>query len=85
MNTLRITMLAALVDQSATFVFLLSDRLYGLAIAFGSGSQADRYHIIRALAVTLLKALVPELRPLLEVPVYRPGSEPRVVAFDNHR
>jgi len=53
------------VDRTATFVFYLGDRLYGTVTAYVSGPQAGRYHFTSALAVTLLKALAPELRPLI--------------------
>jgi hypothetical protein len=53
------------VDRTATFVFFLGDRLYGTVTVFVSGQQAGRYHFTSALAVSLLKALEPELRPLL--------------------
>lgn len=81
MNTLRINTLAASVDRNATFVFILSDRLYGAAIALASGPEGDRYRFIRAVAVTLLKAMLPELQPLLEAPARRSAAEPRIVAF----
>jgi hypothetical protein len=84
MNTLRIGTLAASVDRTATFVFILSDRLYGAAIAFASGPEADRYRVIRAVAVSLLKALVPELQPLLEAPARRSAAKRRIVAFGGH-
>jgi len=80
MNTLRIGTLAASVDRTATFAFFLSDRLCGAAIAFASGTEADRYRVIRAFAVSLLKVLVPELRPLLEAPARRSATKPRIVA-----
>ena len=54
------------VDRTATFVFFLSDRLYGAVTAYVSGAEAGRYRFTSALAVSLLKALAPELQPLLE-------------------
>jgi len=53
------------VDRTATFVFYLGDQLYGIVTAYVSGPQAGKYHFTSALAVTLLKALAPELRPLI--------------------
>ena len=53
------------VDRTATFVFFLSDRLYGTVTAYVSGPEAGQYRFTSALAVSLLKALAPELRPLL--------------------
>jgi membrane peptidoglycan carboxypeptidase len=54
------------VDRTATFVFFLGDRLYGTVTAYVSGPEAGDYHFTSALAVSLLKALAPELQPLLE-------------------
>jgi membrane peptidoglycan carboxypeptidase len=54
------------VDRTATFVFFLGDHLYGTVTAFVSGPEAGHYHFTSALAVSLLKSLQPELRPLLE-------------------
>lgn len=54
------------VDRTATFVFFLGDRMYGTVVAYVSGPQAGQYHFTSALAVTLLKALAPQLHPLLE-------------------
>ena len=54
------------VDRTATFVFFLGDRLYGTVTAYVSGPEAGQYHFTSALAVSLLKALEPELRPLLD-------------------
>ena len=53
------------VDRTATFVFFLGDRFYGTLTAYVAGAQADQYRFSSALAVSLLKALAPELQPLL--------------------
>jgi len=37
-----------------------------------------------ALALTLLRALVPELQPLLETSASRPASKPRIVALNRN-
>ena len=54
------------VDRTATFVFFLGDRFFGTITAYVSGPGAAQYHFTSALAVTLLKALAPEFRPLIE-------------------
>jgi hypothetical protein len=56
------------VDRTATFVFFLGDRFYGTVTAYVSGDDADRYKFTSALAVSLLKALSPQLKPLLDTP-----------------
>ena len=50
------------VDRTATFVFFLGDRYYGTVTAYVSGKEAGRYHFSSALAVSLLRALAPQLR-----------------------
>jgi membrane peptidoglycan carboxypeptidase len=65
------------VDRTATFVFFLGDRLYGTVTAYVSGPEAGLYRFTSALAVSLLKALAPELQPLLE-PASK-GSTPHPV------
>ena len=53
------------VDRTATFVFFLGDRFFGTVTAYVAGPEADRYHFTSALAVRVLKALEPALRPLI--------------------
>jgi membrane peptidoglycan carboxypeptidase len=55
-----------LVDRTATFVFFVGDRLYGTVTAFVPGAQAANYHFTSSLAVSLLRALAPKLRALIE-------------------
>ena len=57
------------VDRTATFVFFLGDRFFGTITAYVPGSIAGSYHFTSAIAVQLLKALEPELQPLLGSPV----------------
>lgn len=56
-------------DRTATFVFFLGDRFFGTITAYVPGSVAASYHFTSALAVELLKALQPQLDPLLRSPV----------------
>jgi hypothetical protein len=56
------------VDRTATFVFFLGDRFFGTITAYVPGAIAGTYHFTSALAVQLLKALEPQLEPLLEEP-----------------
>jgi len=53
------------IDRTATFVFFLGDRFFGTVTAYVPGPYASRYHFSSALAVQLLKALQPDLQPLL--------------------
>src|SRR5262249_20159063 len=52
-------------DRTATFVFFLGDRFFGTVTAYVPAPAANRYQFSSALAVQLLKALQPELQPLL--------------------
>jgi membrane peptidoglycan carboxypeptidase len=56
-------------DRTATFVFFLGDRFFGTITAYVPGSVAASYHFTSALAVQLLKAIQPQLEPLLSSPV----------------
>jgi hypothetical protein len=56
------------VDRTATFVFFLGERFYGTVTAYVSGEEADNYKFSSALAVSLLKALAPQLKPLIDPP-----------------
>jgi membrane peptidoglycan carboxypeptidase len=63
------------VDRTATFMFYLGDRFYGTITAYVPGAAAAQYHFSSALAVHLLKALKPELEPLLDSPVSGPAAQ----------
>jgi hypothetical protein len=56
------------VDRTATFVFFLGDRFFGTITAYVPGTIAGTYHFTSALAVQLLKAVEPQLDPLLDKP-----------------
>jgi membrane peptidoglycan carboxypeptidase len=64
------------VDRTATFVFFLGDRFFGTITAYVPGTIAGTYHFTSALAVQLLKALEPQLDPLLEVPASEAAPMP---------
>jgi membrane peptidoglycan carboxypeptidase len=56
------------VDRTATFVFFLGDRFFGTVTAYVPGRAAAHFSFTSAMAVQLLKALRPELEPLLRAP-----------------
>jgi membrane peptidoglycan carboxypeptidase len=56
------------VDRTATFVFFLGDRFFGTITAYVPGAIAGNYHFTSAIAVQLLKAIEPQLEPLLRSP-----------------
>ncbi len=63
-----------IVDRTATFVFFLGDRFFGTVTAYVPGKTAGQYHFTSALAVQLLKALKPQLDPLLATPAAIPPA-----------
>jgi membrane peptidoglycan carboxypeptidase len=54
------------VSRSATFVFLIDDRFFGVVTAVVTGPEAGRYHFTSSLPVQLFTALMPEVLPVLE-------------------
>jgi membrane peptidoglycan carboxypeptidase len=61
------------VDRTGTFVFFIGDRFFGTVTAYVAGAEAANYGFSSALAVQLLKALSPELAPLINMPATPPG------------
>ena len=57
------------VDRTATFVFFLGDRFFGTVAAYVPGAIAGKYQFTSAIAVQLLKAIEPQLEPLLRSPI----------------
>jgi membrane peptidoglycan carboxypeptidase len=70
-----------LVDRTATFVFFLGDRVYGTVTAFVAGAQAANYHFTSSLAVSLLKALAPELQALIEKSTDKSVAQPQLATL----
>ena len=56
------------VDRTATFAFFLGSRFFGTITAYVPGAIAAQYDFTSALAVHLLKAIEPQLEPLLRSP-----------------
>jgi membrane peptidoglycan carboxypeptidase len=54
------------VSRSATFVFLIDDRFFGVLTAVVTGPEAGRYHFTSSLPVQIFTALMPEVLPVLE-------------------
>lgn len=49
------------ISRTATFVFALSDRFYGVATAYVEGAAADRYAFTSGLPVRVVRLLLPRL------------------------
>lgn len=52
-------------SRTSTFVFFIDDRLFGTVTAYVTGPEASRHRFTSSLPVQLLKALGPELAPIL--------------------
>ena len=48
-------------NRTATFVFYIGERYYGVFTAFVQGQEAGKYHFTSGLPVTLLKLLAPSI------------------------
>jgi membrane peptidoglycan carboxypeptidase len=66
------------VNRTATFVFFLGDRFFGVISAHVAGSDAAAYGFTSALPTQLLQSLAPLLQPLLDRTP--PAPRPEVVA-----
>ncbi|MGZ8265612.1 MAG: hypothetical protein ACXW2I_15900, partial [Burkholderiales bacterium] len=54
------------VSRTATFVFYIGDRYFGVITAYVPGQTAQNYNFTSALPVQILKNLAPELNPYLD-------------------
>lgn len=66
------------VDRTGTFVFYIGDRFFGTVTAYVAGAEAANYGFSSAIAVQLLKALSPELAPLINMPM-APTASPSTI------
>ena len=63
-------------NRTATFVFFIGDRFFGVVTVFVSGTEADNYRFTSSLPTQVLKTLGPMLRPLFEgVPAVYPAVQ----------
>ena len=53
-------------NRTATFIFYIGERYYGVITAYVEGREAGNYHFTSALPVTLLKILAPNLLTRLD-------------------
>ena len=56
---------AQVISRTATFVFFLGSRHFGVITAYVAGADAAQYHFTSAVPVQVLKSLRPVLEPLL--------------------
>jgi membrane peptidoglycan carboxypeptidase len=62
------------VGRAAAFAFFIGDRFFGVLTAHVPGETARRYKFTSALPTQVLKALAPDLQPLITAPPSRPGA-----------
>jgi membrane peptidoglycan carboxypeptidase len=67
------------VSRTATFVFFVGDRYFGVITAYVPGQGAQNYNFTSALPVQILKNLAPELNPYLD-PTNEKGCEAATAA-----
>lgn len=66
------------VNRTATFVFTIGDRYFGVISAYVEGSEAAKYRFTSALPVQVLKVLAPKLMPFMEaIPPENPVTQKR--------
>ena len=53
------------VSRTASFVFVIGDRFFGMVSAYVSGPDADRYRFTSSLALQTFKTLAPAIEPLV--------------------
>jgi membrane peptidoglycan carboxypeptidase len=63
------------VSRSATFVFTIDDRFFGVLTAVVTGPEAARYHFTSSLPVQIFTALMPEVLPVLEAGAASPAPQ----------
>ena len=75
-------------NRTATFVFYIGERYFGVITAYVQGREAENYHFTSALPVTLLKLLAPTLLakldknfkepPTIDQPPAEPKANPNI-------
>jgi membrane peptidoglycan carboxypeptidase len=65
------------VNRTATFAFYLGDRHFGTLTALVQGEQAGRFGFTSSLTAQMLKTLLPQLQPHLDL---QPPAPPKVAA-----
>ena len=53
------------VNRTATFVFYIGERYFGVLLAYVPGEEAGHYRFTSALPVAILRLLAPQLNPYL--------------------
>jgi len=63
-------------NRTATFVFYIGERYFGVITAYVQGREAENYRFTSALPVTLLRLLAPTLLPKLDKDSNQPAVNP---------
>jgi len=70
------------VSRTATFVFFIGDRYFGVITAYVPGQTAQNYNFTSALPVQILKNLAPELNPYLDPAAAKGCGAPTAVRYN---
>ncbi len=62
------------INRTATFVFTIGDRFYGVVTAYVDGPEAAKYGFTSSLPVQVFKNLVPTVQPLIEARLAKDSS-----------
>ena len=65
---------SSVMNRTATFVFVIGDRFFGVITAFVPGQEAGNYGFTSALPVQAFRTVIHSIQPLLDVA--RPGDGP---------
>jgi membrane peptidoglycan carboxypeptidase len=76
---------ARVVSRTATFVFFIGERFFGVVTAFVDGPEAAEYAFTSSLPVQLFRVLAPDLQPLIDSPAPAPAVPPAVPEPDAPR
>jgi len=57
---------SSVMNRTATFVFLIGDRFFGVITAFVPGQEAGSYGFTSALPVQAFRTMIHSIQPLLE-------------------
>jgi Penicillin binding protein transpeptidase domain len=71
------------INRTATFVFYIGDRYYGVLMAFVPGREAQKYRFTSALPVAILKLLAPSINARLTAEESEPHSLPQIASLEN--
>jgi len=73
------------INRTATFVFYIGDRYYGVLMAFVPGHEAQQYRFTSALPVAILKLLAPSVNARLTADEIEPQGLQHITSVENSK